>query len=92
MLRLLRFKRQTPAASCVYAKAQAFPLKSASRDSWSGSCGTHDIGEDSGPHQIDHLRHLVDVDHVFVLQLLRQSGEGAEHPCRHRSIPGGGRT
>lgn len=50
-------------------------------------CGTNDIREDSGPHQIDHLCHLVDVDHAFALKLLRQSGEGAEHPSRHRSIP-----
>lgn len=61
-------------------------------DGWSGLGATYDISEDSGPHQIDHLRHLVDVHHVFVLQLLGQRGEGAEHPRRHCSIPLGGRT
>lgn len=50
-------------------------------------CGTNDIGEDSRPHQIDHLGHLVDVNHTFILQLLRQSCEGAEHPSGHCSIP-----
>lgn len=48
---------------------------------------THYISEDSGPHQIDHLGHLVDVDHPFVLQLLGQRGEGAEGSGRHGSVP-----
>lgn len=54
---------------------------------WSRLCGAYNISEDSRPHQIDHLCHLIDVDHALVLQLLRQRGEGAEHSSRHRSIP-----
>lgn len=40
---------------------------------------TYYISEDSRPHEIDHLRHLIDVDDPLALQLLGQRGEGAEH-------------
>lgn len=39
------------------------------------------ISEDARPHEINHLSHLVDVDHPLILQLLGQRGEGAEHAC-----------
>lgn len=39
------------------------------------------VSEDSWPHEIDHLSHLIDVDNTLVLQLLGQRGEGTEHPC-----------
>lgn len=48
---------------------------------------THCVSEDSRPHEVDHLGHLVDVDHPFVLQLLGQRGEGAEGSGGHGSVP-----
>lgn len=64
MFCLLRFTIQIPFKPSKAVKCCL------SCEGWSHLCGTNDISEDSGPHQIDHLCHLVDVDHTFVLQLL----------------------
>lgn len=65
------------------------------QQAWSGriffEC-SYDICEDSRPHEIDHLGHLIDVHDALILQLLGQRGQSTEHPCRHRSVPAGGRN
>ncbi|TNN88195.1 hypothetical protein EYF80_001411 [Liparis tanakae] len=48
---------------------------------------THNVSEDSWPHEVDHLGHLIDVGGALTLQLLRQCGEGTQHAGRYRSQP-----
>lgn len=57
------------ASSCLSAQSSFLIKKS-----------TYYISEDSRPHEIDHLGHLIDVDESLVVQLLGQRGEGAQHP------------
>ena len=44
--------------------------------------------EDAGPHEVDHLGHLVDVHRPLALQLLGQGAEGTQRARRHGAPPG----
>ena len=53
---------------------------------------SYDVCEDAGPHEVDHLGHLVDVHSTLALQLLGQGAEGTHHARGHSAPPGQAQT